>query len=550
MVHSLKRKESGLLLAGVAVLGLSGCADSSRIDDPLSNPFKTSASRYDRAPTGSTLPPSGATRQQQQESPSENSDFFSETFRGFNDPAPSNEPVADLRRSGAPRSIASRPAPLNVQSRPSAPISMQPLPPPSAAAAPAFSPRPIPPEPVQAQAPQAPRAVAARVGGWSIEGGVPVVVAQGETAGAIANRYGVPKDTLLQLNGYRSAGQVQPGVRLTIPVYNANHRAEAARAQIAAPAQIAAAPAQVAAPAPRMARAEPLRPSNDDAQAEPALRKPDPRLVMKPGAKSLVQEENEQATAPAQVDPAAERKLRLAEARAAAIKEAAAAIEKKKAQETQVAAQSAADARKSAALEAKKAADAAKAEKLAQKAQAKTQQQAAQPAPELPNLAQPAPKMAQAAPEPAQPAPKQIAAAAPEDDSTARTTPAGDSANPEFRWPARGRVINGYASGGNDGINIAVPEGTQVKAAESGVVTYAGSELKGYGNLVLIHHPNGFDSVYANNGSINVKRGDTVKRGQTIALSGQSGNVASPQLHFELRKGHKPVDPTGFLAGL
>jgi murein DD-endopeptidase MepM/ murein hydrolase activator NlpD len=127
---------------------------------------------------------------------------------------------------------------------------------------------------------------------------------------------------------------------------------------------------------------------------------------------------------------------------------------------------------------------------------------------------------------------------------------APDSANPEFRWPARGRVIQAFGAGGNDGINIAVPEGTQVKAAESGVVAYAGSELKGYGNLVLIRHPNGFVSAYANNGSINVKRGDSVKRGQTIALSGQTGNVASPQLHFELRKGSKPVDPSSFLAGL
>ena len=122
--------------------------------------------------------------------------------------------------------------------------------------------------------------------------------------------------------------------------------------------------------------------------------------------------------------------------------------------------------------------------------------------------------------------------------------------SPEFRWPARGRIIQGFKSGGNDGINIAVPEGTSVKAAESGVVAYAGSELKGYGNLVLIRHPNGFVSAYANNGELSVKRGETVKRGQIIAKSGQSGNVNSPQLHFELRKGSTPVDPTSYLAGL
>ena len=122
--------------------------------------------------------------------------------------------------------------------------------------------------------------------------------------------------------------------------------------------------------------------------------------------------------------------------------------------------------------------------------------------------------------------------------------PPGISANPASRWPARGRVIQGFGNSGNDGINIAVPEGTQVKAAENGVVAYAGSELKGYGNLVLIRHPNGFVTAYANNGSINVKRGDTVKRGQTIALSGQSGNVSSPQLHFELRKARSRLDPS------
>jgi murein DD-endopeptidase MepM/ murein hydrolase activator NlpD len=125
-----------------------------------------------------------------------------------------------------------------------------------------------------------------------------------------------------------------------------------------------------------------------------------------------------------------------------------------------------------------------------------------------------------------------------------------EAANPEFRWPARGRIIQAFKPGGNDGINIALPEGTSVKAAESGVVAYAGNELKGYGNLILIRHPNGFVSAYANTSEIDVKRGDTVKRGQTIAKSGQSGNVSTPQLHFELRKGTTPVDPTQYLAGV
>jgi len=121
---------------------------------------------------------------------------------------------------------------------------------------------------------------------------------------------------------------------------------------------------------------------------------------------------------------------------------------------------------------------------------------------------------------------------------------------PEFRWPARGRIIQGFKAGGNDGINISVPAGTSVRAAENGVVVYAGDGLKGYGNLILIKHPNGFVTAYGNNAELDVKRGETVKRGQVIAKSGDTGNVNSPQLHFELRKGSTPVDPTNYLAGL
>ncbi len=142
--------------------------------------------------------------------------------------------------------------------------------------------------------------------------------------------------------------------------------------------------------------------------------------------------------------------------------------------------------------------------------------------------------------------PKAAAAKAP---VTAAEADASGS-TPEFRWPARGRIIEGFKTGGNDGINISVPPGTSVRAAESGVVVYSGDGLKGYGNLVLIKHPNGFVSAYANNGELDVKRGDTVKRGQVIAKSGDTGNVNAPQLHFELRKGSTPVDPTNYLAGL
>ena len=129
--------------------------------------------------------------------------------------------------------------------------------------------------------------------------------------------------------------------------------------------------------------------------------------------------------------------------------------------------------------------------------------------------------------------------------------PAGALAS--FRWPVRGRVITGFGPQPNglqnDGINLAVPEGTPVKAADDGVVAYAGNELKGYGNLVLVRHSNGFVTAYAHASELLVKKGDVVKRGQVIAKSGQTGTVTSPQLHFEIRKGSVPVDPAQYLNG-
>ena len=121
-----------------------------------------------------------------------------------------------------------------------------------------------------------------------------------------------------------------------------------------------------------------------------------------------------------------------------------------------------------------------------------------------------------------------------------------------FRWPVQGRVIAGFGTrpdgGHNDGIDVAVPQGTSVKAAENGVVAYSGNELKGYGNLVLVRHANNWVSAYANNAELLVKRGEKVRRGQIIAKAGATGAVSQPQVHFELRKGSRPVDPTKYMS--
>ncbi len=294
--------------------------------------------------------------------------------------------------------------------------------------------------------------------GWSAQGGTPIVVAQGETIATLSTRYGVPASALLRANGMTSASQVQPGSRLTIPVYGAS--------------------GAVATPKPEHAA-----------------------LMAIPPAKSRI----------GKSDP--HEKLQFVKGPEPAAKAAPAKLEH------------------DAKLVAPKA---------------------GKPVQAMPRVEPPKARTLVAI-NPVKP----VAPANVDHDTTGslppvETQPAtgSDADKPEFRWPAHGKVIQSFKSGANDGINIALPEGTAIKAAESGVVAYAGSELKGYGNMVLIRHPNGFVSAYANNGDLAVKKGEQVKRGQVIAKSGQTGNVASPQLHFELRKGTTPVDPMGYLAGL
>ena len=167
----------------------------------------------------------------------------------------------------------------------------------------------------------------------------------------------------------------------------------------------------------------------------------------------------------------------------------------------------------------------------------------------------PPPKEAAAVPPPrgepgtlTPPQPAQAAPAAPPAQMSAESAAGGG----RFPWPVRGRVLASYGNtpggGHNDGINIAAPRGTPVHAIDAGTVAYAGNEVKGYGNIVLIKHANGWISAYAHLDEVTVKPGDTIAAGQVIAKVGESGGVSEPQLHFELRRGKKPVDPREFLA--
>lgn len=139
----------------------------------------------------------------------------------------------------------------------------------------------------------------------------------------------------------------------------------------------------------------------------------------------------------------------------------------------------------------------------------------------------------------------------PQTANDASPAPVGATGTPKFRWPVKGRVITAFGplpnNAQNDGINISVPSGAEVTAAEAGIVAYAGSELKGYGNLVLIRHDGNWVTAYAHNDQILVKRGDRVRAGQPIAKAGRSGTVDQPQVHFEIRQGSRPVDPIPLL---
>jgi len=135
--------------------------------------------------------------------------------------------------------------------------------------------------------------------------------------------------------------------------------------------------------------------------------------------------------------------------------------------------------------------------------------------------------------------------------SVSYTAPTASEPGRLFDWPVKGAIIGKYGDGvlgrRNDGVNIAAPVGTPVRAAAAGEVVYRGSELDGYGNLLLIKHNDGFVTAYAHNDVMLVKKGQRVDQGQVIAKVGQTGAASEPQLHFEIRQNLKSVDPLGFL---
>jgi murein DD-endopeptidase MepM/ murein hydrolase activator NlpD len=354
-----------------------------------------------------------------------------------------------------------------------------------------------------ALAPSAPRAGATALSGstgWTAAGGTPVTLQPGENLATLSNRYGVPVNALMAVNGFSNASQPQPGQQVVIPAYNPVSAGK--------PAAGAQATSAIARPRIEAAKIEPKKVAE--------LRQPIPAAPKAADIRAAAPKIEPPKIEPPKIDAAKPARQVIAARETEAEKRAAAKLREATATQT----------RSVADLKAKM-----------KPVDEDVETTASIAAPKLPPKA----------------APMVAKVESPKGETEKPVEAASAESAPDFRWPAKGRVISGFGArgtgGANDGINIALPEGTPVRAAEGGTVVHADDALKGYGKLVLIRHANGYVSVYAHNSDLKVKRGESVKRGQVIATSGQTGNVTAPQLHFEIRKGATPVDPGKYLGG-
>lgn len=403
---------------------------------------------------------------------------------------------------------------------------------------------------VPAPAAVPPRVAAASGGdaqeGWSRTGGTQVTVKSGETVYNLSRRFGVPADAILKANNMGSANQLAAGQQIVIPTYvysrrapvsapdaNPNgadarsstgtrHDVPADRVPVPAPAQrVAILPN---APKPKEARTEETQAAAAPAPTAPAAPAveplPQPAVVKNPpagGGYTVVAGDSLYAIAKKTGTTTAQLKA------ANGLSDGVLRIGQK------LVIPAAGQVAVASAPAAKPAGDVDTVTTGTARPKAAPQ-------------AEPSPVTAYTPPRVAE---KVIAEA----EQSAAVAP-GATGVARMRWPARGRIIASYGrSGGrsNDGIDIAVPEGTSVKAAENGVVIYAGDGLKEFGNTVLVRHEDGLVTVYGHASELKVSRGEKVRRGQEIARSGMSGSADVPKLHFEVRKDSSPVDPMLFL---
>lgn len=358
--------------------------------------------------------------------------------------------------------------------------------------------------------------------GWSTVGAPRVTLQDNETIYSVSRRYGVPAEEIMKANNISDARSVSVGQQLIIPSYSRGG-AQTPTAQASAQPQTQPAPQQQTA-----------------STVDPALTE-----------RSL----NEQAAALSQSTPssssasggtytvkAGDTLSRIASASGVSVADLKAAngLESDTIRLGQTL-RLGAGGQSQTASAAEPSSDASQATDPVETASVETGDLAAQTG------SQAAADMREAAETARDPEPQQEISAETEVATAAPATSGVET----LRWPVQGQVITAFgAQDGNvrnDGIDISVPEGSDVKAAENGVVIYAGSGLKEYGNTVLIRHDDGLVTVYGHADELSVARGDTVSRGQVIARSGMSGAATQPKLHFEVRENATPVDPTRYL---
>jgi murein DD-endopeptidase MepM/ murein hydrolase activator NlpD len=351
--------------------------------------------------------------------------------------------------------------------------------------------------------------------GWSSEGGTQVTLREGDTVNSLARRYGVPAKAILAANGLSEGASVRAGQSIIIPTYSNGGSRVAAKAQTP-PADKAPAPAQEKAVA-----VLPQNPKLRDGKANGQALEASAATAHDTGAYTVASGDSLYAIAK-------KTGTRVEDLKAAnGLSDGRLKI----GQKLTIPDQPGAPAAKQVAAAKPAAATVAAAEPVAaapvRKAEPVKPQQTAGYTP-----------------------PSRDGKAIREAEEASSEEAPGGTGIGRMRWPVRGRVISNFGGAGgkaNDGIDIAVPEGTPVKSAENGVVIYAGEGLKDFGQTVLVRHENGLVTVYGHASELKVARGDTVKRGQEIARSGMSGKTDTPKLHFEVRKNSDPVDPTTFL---
>ncbi len=405
--------------------------------------------------------------------------------------------------------------------------------------------------------------VARTSGQWTSVGGTMITVERGEDLQSLSRRYGVPSKAIADVNGLVDQGFVAPGQKVLIPVFQQPNYQNYASNQPSAP-QVNAAPMQVASISPdvatmpfvmRVPKGNPLRLRGQSAYGQQMVKlqqnaNAENRHMVTPGEtlggiasryqvspRALAQANGMAVDAPLRMGqrlhiPRANQSAGIDYTATGSINNNAAGVYSN----------DTAAAPAYAAISAVPKAKPRWVKEMASSATPSRRQQVAS----VDNAVGLPTEVSTPAVAPA-PAPVN---AAPVASVSSNANPVLDD-DSKFRWPVRGRIISGFGAnnGGarNEGINLSVPMGSSIRVAESGTVIYAGDELKMYGNFILVRHPNGWVTAYAHNEKILVSKGQHVRRGQIIAEAGSSGNVTSPQLHFELRIKGDPVDPVPYL---